>query len=64
MYKSLYNYDASDKTQLNVKEGETFEFLEVCNEHWWSMRCCKSGKVGLVPRSYLTEIKEPTNMVR
>lgn len=64
MYKSLYDYDASDETQLNVKEGETFEFLEVCNEHWWSMKCHESVKVGLVPRSYLTEIKQTTNMVR
>ena len=63
MFKSLYGYTATDETQLNVIEGQTFEFLEVCNKHWWSMRCCESRKVGLVPVSYLTEMKQPTKMV-
>ncbi len=63
MYKSLFDYNGSDKTQLNIKKGQNFEFIEVCNEHWWSMRCHESGKVGLVPVRYLAEIKQPTNMV-
>jgi hypothetical protein len=63
MYKSLYDYTASGKTQLSIKEGQTFEFLDVINEHWWSMRCHQSGKVGLVPITYLTEIKQQTHMV-
>lgn len=64
MYKSLYDYYANGETQISIKEGETFEFLEECNEHWWTMRSYESGKVGLVPISYLTEIKQTTNMVR
>ena len=63
MYKSLYNYSASDKTQLNIKEGQTFEFKEVCNEHWWSMRCRENGEVGLVPIRYLAEVEQLTNVV-
>lgn len=63
MYKSLYDYNATDTSQLSIKEGQTFEFREVCNEHWWSMKCCENGKIGLVPISYLTEIKHTTNLV-
>ena len=62
MYKSLCNYSATDKTQLNIKVGQTFEFKEVRNEHWWSMRCQENGKVGLVPISYLAKVEQSTNV--
>lgn len=63
MYKSLHDFNASDITQLSIKEGQTFEYEDVCNEHWWTMRCNETGKVGLVPVSYLTQVMQVINMV-
>lgn len=64
MYKSLHDYKAARTMNgyevLSIKRGETLEFLETCNEHWWKMRSADSDKVGLVPASYLEETKQVT----
>ena len=68
MYKSVGNYSPAKGMNgyeiLNVKQGETYEFLETCNEHWWKMRSISSGKTGLVPINYLEPIQSHATMVR
>lgn len=63
MYKSLYDYKTGDKTQLKVRTGQTFEFVKAHDEHWWLMTCQENGKTGLVPSSFLTELKQKTTLV-
>lgn len=43
---------------LDVKRGNTLEFLESYDENWWKMRSVDTGKVGLVAVKYMKEVKQ------
>ncbi|EDO30013.1 predicted protein [Nematostella vectensis] len=58
MYRSIYNYTATEKGCLSLKVGQLLMFLEQHDANWWRMQS-ESGAVGLVPSCYLEpDVKE------
>ena len=55
-YKALYDFTATQSNTLSFKAGDVFVFVSKSSEDWWSVRT-SSGQVGLVPASYLEELK-------
>eukprot|EP00057_Strongylocentrotus_purpuratus_P012671 XP_011667145.1 PREDICTED: nostrin [Strongylocentrotus purpuratus] len=46
----LYDYDATDDDQIDIKEGDVINLLEKGDDGWWKGE--KEGRIGLFPASY------------
>merc|ERR1712176_1511398 len=57
-YKALYDYEASDKTELSFAVGDVVEFLEEADGGWVSAKS-SDGLEGQVPSNYFKEIALP-----
>jgi hypothetical protein len=55
--KVLYQYDATDETQMTIYENEILEVTDTSNEEWWKGRV--GNRDGWFPVSYVEVIKEP-----
>merc|ERR1712226_1017854 len=57
-YKALYDYEASDKTELSFAVGDVVEFLEEADGGWVSAKS-SDGLEGQVPSNYFKEMPLP-----
>ncbi|KAL5517361.1 hypothetical protein EMCRGX_G002898 [Ephydatia muelleri] len=55
-YKAKYDFTATQSGTLGFKAGDVFVFVSKSTEDWWSMRT-PNGQIGLVPATYLDELK-------
>lgn len=54
--KVIYQYDATDETQISIYENEIIEVSDTSNEEWWKGRV--GNRNGWFPSSYVELIKE------
>ena len=53
--KALYDYKATDSTQLSIKKGEVLTLVEKTNDNWWN--ASNHTQIGYVPSNYVEEMK-------
>nr|BAG55514.1 protein tyrosine kinase tec [Hartaetosiga gracilis] len=51
---ALFNYNATNPDDLDLKQGETLEVLSTEEEFWWRARN-SAGKVGMIPSNYVAK---------
>ncbi|KAL9646886.1 hypothetical protein ABK040_013746 [Willaertia magna] len=50
---ALYNYDATDESELTIQEGEQLEVLECHDDGWWYGKNSR-GQCGLFPSNFVS----------
>ncbi|XP_063964951.1 nostrin-like [Lytechinus pictus] len=48
---AIYDYDATDEDQIDIKEGDVINIVEKGEDGWWKGE--REGKIGLFPASYV-----------
>ena len=56
LYQALYDFQAEDDSELSMRKGDIVRITDTSDQNWWNAQNEKSGKTGVVPQSYLTEI--------
>ncbi|XP_039263600.2 NCK-interacting protein with SH3 domain-like [Styela clava] len=62
MYKATHPYEAQQEHLLSFSVGDTLCILEKNNESWW-LASNSLGKVGYIPRTYVTKEKNDSSDV-
>ncbi|CAI2351984.1 unnamed protein product [Caenorhabditis sp. 36 PRJEB53466] len=60
LYTVIYDFDATESTDLALKTGDTIVVLEK-NDDWWKGRC--NGKEGIFPANYVQKAAAPAQQV-
>lgn len=56
LYQALYDFQAEDDSELSMSKGDVLRITDTSDPNWWNAQNEKSGKSGIVPQSYLTEL--------
>ena len=52
--RALYDYDATQRDELTIHEGDIINLYEKQDDGWWQGEC--GGVVGIFPATYVTEL--------
>ncbi|XP_039247772.2 osteoclast-stimulating factor 1-like [Styela clava] len=52
-FRALYPYEAQQKDELSIDEGDIIYVTDQSDSNWWKATC--KGKSGLVPSNYMSE---------
>ena len=57
IFVALYDYDASEPDELNLKESERLQIVNDIDYGWWIARSLVTGKKGLMPNNYVAPVQ-------
>ena len=57
LYQAAYDFQAEDESELSMRKGDIVRVTETSDPNWWSAENEKTGKSGIVPCQYLTQLK-------
>lgn len=57
LYQAAYDFHAEDDSELSMRKGDIVRVTETSDPNWWTAENEKTGKSGIVPCQYLTQLR-------
>ncbi|KAK3100537.1 hypothetical protein FSP39_021488 [Pinctada imbricata] len=57
---AMFNYKPQKEDELELKKGDQYSVLEMCQDGWYKGQCLKSTKMGVFPGNYVQKTRGPS----